>query len=559
MSLAGLSVARFGAARPWARPGTLVDVELVVRAANSRRARARIELLDGPTAVGSSERVLDIATGLTTYAFDLRLPEAPRRGYGLRLRLEGGGPRPIVRLAGVEAIEGWWESPRHVALTAFARARGIATRIRTLRDWHVTVAQAYDWMWRHYRYAGPTDPFVDALGRRVSHRSVRAAIDAAHASGIAALAYGSVYGAEREYVDEHPDERLFDDAGRVLSLGETFYMTDLRPRGAWRRRLLREYESACRDFGFDGIHMDTYGPPYEAVTADGARIRFDQLYPGLIREAADRVRGVGPERRVLFNCVEGFPLEAVSSAPAAALYLELWPPDDRFADLVRWIDRARAVADGRSIVIAAYAAALRDATTLTPAERAGAVEASILTTTVVMAAGAYHHTLAEADRLLVEGYYPAAVPLHGAEVRDVRAAWSFHARTMHLVSDPESWVVAHTARLHDAAGAPVPTSDVPIAGAVWVRQTATPSGRVLQLVDLTSQDRDVWTELREPSPLRSGWTLVWPARRLIAGSPWTDGGGFTTLRAGPGIAWPLPPFRRWLVAADPPASNGAPG
>lgn len=549
MSTAGLSVSRFGATRAWATPGSLVELEIAVHTARSRRARACIELLDGATRVAALEHMLDARPGSTTHTAAIRLPDTQRHGYGLRLTLDGGGRRPIVRRAAIEAIEGWWESPRHVALTEFGGMRGSATRMRGLREWHVTVAQAYDWMWRHYRYAAPSDPFADALGRRVSHRAVRAAIDAAHAHGIASLAYGSVYGAEREYVARHPDERVFDDAGRALSLGETFYITDLRPGRPWRRRLLDEYETACRDFGFDGIHMDTYGPPHEAVAADGERIRFDRLYPGLIREAAERVRSVGADRRVLFNCVEGYPLEAIAPAPAAALYLELWPPDDRFADLVAWIDRARGVATGRALVIAAYAAALRDAVALAPAERLRAFESSVLTSAVVMAAGAYHHTIAEGDRLLVEGYYPAARRMTPAEARELRAAWSFQARAVHLVADAASLGMA-AVQLEDAAGTPIPTSGIPAAGAVWVRETMTASGRVLQLVDLTNQVADRWTEPAQPSPQRWGWRLSWAARAPIAASPWTRGGEFSALAGAAGSTWRLPPFRRWLVATD---------
>ena len=53
---------------------------------------------------------------------------------------------------------------------------------------------------------------------------------------------------------------------------------------------------------------------------------------------------------------------------------------------------------------------------------------------MIIASGAYHHTLAEGDRLLVEGYYPAAVPLLEAETVEMRASWRFSARYLHLLS-----------------------------------------------------------------------------------------------------------------------------
>src|SRR5258705_13668282 len=104
----------------------------------------------------------------------------------------------------------------------------------------------------------PDDAFLDALGRRVSHAAVRAGIAAGHDAGIATLAYGSVYGAERAYVERHPDERVFDEAGEPISLGGTFFINDLPPERPWRRRLLPEYPRAGRTVGFAGGHMDTY-------------------------------------------------------------------------------------------------------------------------------------------------------------------------------------------------------------------------------------------------------------------------------------------------------------
>ncbi len=217
-------------------------------------------------------------------------------------------------------------------------------------------------MYRHYQYA-PTSGeavFLDALGRRVSHDAVRAGIRAAHEAGIAMLAYGSVYGAEREYVDAHPDERVFDEAGAPLSLGETFYINDLRPGSPWRKRLLDEYARTMRDFGFDGIHMDTYGPPHRAVSHDGEPIEFAELYPG-----SDRGRrsngGRGPGRRQgPVQLRGGVPARARRPrAGCRALPRAVATGRRPTATSSRWIDRARALGDGRAVVIAAYISALR--------------------------------------------------------------------------------------------------------------------------------------------------------------------------------------------------------
>jgi dextranase len=523
---------------------------MVVAADRGMVVRIGIDLLDVDQVVARDVVRRRLRTGDTRLRISVTLPEASRRGYGLRLHVRSTAGASLARAsAAVEALDGWWESPRHVALVDHTET---GTRhVPDLGPWHVTVAQAYDWMWRHYRYQPPAgeDPFTDPLGRSVSHAALRATIRAAARTGIATLAYGSVYGAEAEHVVRHPADRVFDQNGEPLSLGGTFYINDLRPGSPWRRRLLGEYRRAMLRFGFAGIHMDTYGPPYRALGADGGPIEFRELYPGLITEAAELVGGVR-EGRVLFNCVEGFPLEDVAQAPAAALYLELWPPDDRFRHLVGWIERAHAVAGDRQVVLAVYAAPMR--TARTSAERRQAMEATLLTTSVIGAAGAYHHTLAEGDRVLVEGYYPAAIRMRAAEAGALRAAWRFGARYLHLLTDVvRDDDLARSVRLRDRRGREVPLSSEPAAGAVWVRATRTRDGRpVLQLVDLRGQDDDRWDAGKAPSPVVSGWRLTCAGlTRPVAASPWVAEGEPALLR-GAGDTWTLPRARRWLLVTD---------
>jgi dextranase len=554
-----IRVARFGPARPWFEPGSNATIDVEVAATGPTRARLLVELLDLDRVVAAADRVVRLRAGRSRRRVKIALPGDARRGYGLRLTIVGpDGAALAAADAAVEALDGWWLSPRHAAITRFASPAATAAAVRALRDWHVTVVQDYDWMYRHYRYSPPPrdrlpgEAFVDTLGRRVSQAAVRAGIRAGHDVGIATLAYGSVYGAEREYVDGHPDERVFDETGQPISLGETFYINDLRPDRPWRRRLLAQYGAAVRRFGFDGVHMDTYGPPHRAFSAEGQPIDFAELYPELIADGARAVAAARPGARVLFNCVEGFPLEDVGDAPAAALYLELWPPDEHYADVVSWIERARTAGRGRAVVIAAYLSCLR-ARGDDPAARPGAVEAVVLLTSLITAAGAYHHVLAEDDRVLVEGYYPEARRLRAGELRELRAVSVFGARYVHLLTAPDAALeTPNGIEVLAADGTPVPWSAKPDAGVVWARATRLADGsRVLQLVDLRAQPNDRWDALRTPVEAARGWRLRWPgARSVVAMSPWTDGGRARPLEIDPDGWVRLPAFRRWAVVVD---------
>ena len=560
-----IRIVQFRPSRPWVHPGSTATIEIRLATEVPQDARLVVELLDLDRVVGRAHRIVRLRAGESDRTVAILIPDRPRRGYGLQLRLGAGDAPPIVADAAVEALDGWWEAPRHAALTTFTDPDRTVAAVTAFRDWHVTVIQAYDWMYRHYRYlppggeGGPNHTFTDTLGRTISLAAVRAGIRAGHRAGIATLAYGSIYGAEREHVERHPDDRVFDASGSALSLGDTFFINDIRPGRPWRARLLREYARAVRLVGFDGIHMDTYGPPHTAVGADGGVIDFAALEPGLIADGAAAVAAARPGARVLFNCVEGFPLGAVAEAPAAALYLELWPPDERYADVVGWIDRARALGRGRAVVIAAYLSCLR-----THGEdrraRPGAVEAVVLLTSVISAAGAFHHVLADGDRVLVEGYYPEARSLRRLEARELRAAWQFAARHVRYLSDPSARVEAiEGLAVTDGDGVAVALSDEPTAGSVWGRATRLSDGtRVLQLVDLRGQPDDHWDALRAPSPRVARWVVRWPgAASLVATSPWTDAGRPRSIEAAPDGSARLPAFRRWIVVVqrpgDPPA------
>ncbi len=288
-----------------------------------------------------------------------------------------------------------------------------------------------------------------------------------------------------------------------------------------------------------------------ALGHDGEPIDFAALYPGLIEEGARRVAATREGGKVLFNCVEGFPLEQVARAPAA-LYLELWPPDVAYRDVVAWIDRARALGANRAVVIAAYISTLRSEERHR-AGRAGAIEASVLLTSVISAAGGYHHVLAEHDRVLVEGYYPEARPRRAPHREELRAAWVFSARYVHLLSDPWSESdpdAASAVEVTDADGARIRTSLEPCSGTVWVRATRLPDGSaVLQLIDLLDQEADTWDAVRQPSPQRHGWRIGWGPGPggLVAASPWAAGGDACALDPSSDGISALPDFRRWLV------------
>lgn len=555
---ASVRLITFRPTRPWFPPGSPAGfvAELETDRALPLQAELTLHDLDRVVAAGRGRWHLD--PGRSRRRLRVRLPSLAARGYSARLAVRSlGGELLVSAEAPIEALDGWWQSPRHACLTEFAPGYDPRPAVRRLADWNVNVVQFYDWMYRHYRYRPPRgSAFTDALGRAVSHAVVRAAIKVCHEAGIATLAYGSVYGAEREYAERHP-EQLVMRRGRAVSLGDTFFITDLRRQSAWRQRLLDEYEVACRDFGFDGVHMDQYGRQYRGRAADGSRLDFPRLFRDLINQADRRLRATDPTRRVLFNAVGGWPLEATASSASAATYVELWPPDTRYRDVVRVIDEARRSAPGKAVVIAAYLSAFASAAT--GAQRRQALEGALLLASTVVAAGAHWHGIADGDRLLVDGYYPLARPLRDRETADVQRVWRFSARYHHLLHRSSLEPVAPPdISLVGPGGERVPTSDRPQAGAMWLRAVRGPGMTILQVVDLRAQAEDDWDARKAPSPVVRdvSVTLRYDGGELLFCSPWSGAGLVERLQRSRGNrnqTFRLPPFRRWAMLVLPEA------
>ncbi len=538
--------------RPWFPPGSPADFVVELETDRALAICAELALHDLDRVVAATSAKWSLRPGPSRRGTRIRLPAFVPRGYSARLAVRSlGGEVLAVGEAPIEALAGWWQSPRHACLTDFAPGHDPRLAVRRFAEWNVTVVQFYDWMYRHYRYRPPRgSTFTDALGRRVSHAVVRAAIRACREAGIASLAYGSVYGAEREYVERHPD-LLVMRRGRPVSLGETFFITDLRRNSAWRQHLLGEYDAACRDVGFDGIHMDQYGRQYRGTAADGKRLDFPRLFRDVVNEADRRLRAIDPARRVLFNAVGGWPLETTASSASAATYVEVWPPDTRYCDVVRVIAEARRRAPSKAVVIAAYLSAFAQAGR--GSARRQAHEGALLLASVVIASGAYWHGIADGDRLLVDGYYPLAKPLRHREAAELQGVWRFSARYHHLLHAPSLEPVAPPGiSLVGPGGERISTSDRPQAGAMWLRAVRSPGATILHLVDLRAQATDDWDAAKTPSPVVGDLsiTLGGAPGGVLFCSPWSGGGLVERLqkpKVDRGQSFRVPPFRRWAM------------
>jgi dextranase len=483
-------------------PGSQVRLQLEV--SNRGPASGGVllaQLRDNCRVVAEASAQVEVPFGQSTLSLALPVPESGPRGYEAVLALEVAGQAYRAGTA-VLAVRHWREAPRYGFLSEFPPDDPAQDRVRALARFHITVVQFYDWMYRHYRFLPPEDRFTDVMGREMSLETVRRRVEACHGSAMAALAYGAVYGAEPEYVEQHPDLVLRDAAGAELSLIDLFYITDLRSGSAWREQILGEYEKAVSEVGFDGIHMDQYGFPKWSYDSTGNVVDLGAEFGGLIDEAAGRVTRVKQGAGVLFNAVNNWPVERVAASDQDAVYIEVWPPHDRYRDLVDLVRRARDLS-GKHAVLAAYLEPFREG-------GEGAESAALLATAVIACAGGFHLLLGEGTGVLRDPYYPNHGHMSEGFARRMRRYYDHTAALHAYLFDPARRDVSDA--FFGGVNTEIsltgsPAAVQPEAGAVWTTVRHGRGELVVNLVNLVGVADSRWNAPKEIPETLAGLTL----------------------------------------------------
>jgi dextranase len=464
--------------------------------------RLRLSLVHLDQVIEQHIQDLTLTPDVTVHVtFRLTPPPTALRGYGLDATLYDEAGQVLAAASGaLDVLDHWSQAPRYGFLSDFAPGQSdVIARCDSLCRSHLNVVQFYDWMWRHYALLPPADAiepgaeqiFTDALGRRLALATVRETIATVQARGAAALAYGAVYGAEPEYADAHPELALFDEQGQRVSLAELFYIMNIAPGSPWVPLIVAEFAHAIRALDFDGIHLDQYGFPQIARTADGELVDLSTHFPPLIDAARAAVVAAKPSTGVIFNAVGNWPIETVAPSTQDVVYIEVWPPDESYNDLRRLITDARRLSANKPVILAAYLSPFLDCA---PEQIAQAEAAAFLSTAVIAASGGSQLLLGERNGVLCDPYYPKYATLRPAFVPQLHAYYDLLVRY-------EEWLIA--SELSDWPAASIqlsgPASSTHAeAGSVWLIARQKPGYRIIHLINLTDQDTTAWNALRTP-------------------------------------------------------------
>lgn len=422
------------------------------------------------------------------------LPELPCGCYGIEVAAQGR----IARTA-VEVTHDARARLRYGFVASYRPGKDAAAVVDLARRLHLNAIQCYDWAYRHADLLGGGELYDDALGQPIALQTVRDLVASLREAGTAALGYAAVYAVGPQEWSRWSEHALLDATGEPYALGDFLFILD-PAAPEWLAHFGDDLAAAVAEVGFDGFHLDQYGYPKHAVTPDGTPVDVASSFMTLV----DGVRRRLPDAQLVFNNVNDFPTWRTGSAHQDAVYIEPWQPVTTLGALADVADRARHVAGGKPVVLAAYQQVYADA----PARVSDL--ATVLTMATLLSHGATQLLAGEEGRLLVDPYY---VNNHPAEpgTLDLLARWyDFAVEHDALLLDPAivdvtaSYVGAYNDDL-DVAFDGVEITERPAAGALWRRVTRAGDALVVHLINLVGQDDTVWDAPRnEPIPTGPG-------------------------------------------------------
>jgi dextranase len=469
----------------------------------------------------------------------VRFDPQPEGGYGV----EGAGVRTAV-----DVLSEPLSRPRYGFVSDYSPGREVAGVSDAVRRLHLNAVQFYDWMYRHASLLPPQNEFEDPLGRRLSLDTVRRLAAAVRAAGSLPLGYAAVYAAGRDEWPAWAEDGLYRADGTPWTLGDDFLWNVDPSSERWLQHLAADLEAARVAVGFAGFHLDQYGAPKRALRRDGAEVDLAVAFPVLIDRLADEL----PEARLIFNNVNDFPTWATAGARQHAVYIEVWPPHERLGHLAELVRKARALAPGKGVVLAAYLSVYSgdDEAVASAAER--------LQLATVFSHGGSCLLHGEEDAVITEAYYVRHGRVTAPSLAAACAYYDFAVRYGDLLFDARGVDVTRT----ELGGvneelrieAPVPVSTDCAAGVLWARAIRSPRGLILSLIDLSQQTDDLWDAPKQPSRPLAGVRLAVERSRSIAppfrfAAP-EDSPALQTLRSVPSgryDAVEVPPFRTWAL------------
>lgn len=493
------------------------------------------------------------------------IPALPVGGYGVT----GVDARGATRhRTAFDVLDDPFDRPRYGFVTKMDEHAPVDAMLSLFRRLHLSIAQFYDWAYRHSTLLPPTDPYLDPLGQPRSLAVIDRLASQFSETGTVPLGYSAVYAIGSDETPTWSAAVLRREDGAPYRLGEDFLVLVDPGDDEWLAHYTAQLRSVIDGTSLRGFHLDQYGWPKFARTARG-RVDVARSFVRML----EAVRAAVPDARFMFNNVNDFGTRETAGAPQDASYIEVWAPHETLQDLADLVTRTRALRPAHPPILSAYLSCFTES-------QRGGVEAAKCAMAAIYASGGTHLLLGDDAHALTDPYYPRNAQLEPASLDELAPWYDFLVRYGDLLLAPD----VHDVTEFYAGGI---NEDVVVhagehrvttkasADGIWVRVFRTGDGsHVIHLVNLLGLDETDWDRVKPPAtPLEDAALKV--ATGLAAGGAWSatpedpelrplvgrDAGSAAqsdALSAGQEhLSFALPPLTRWtliwLPAPDAPA------
>lgn len=403
------------------QPGQPVKLSAAFQSSAAYEGHMRIVLsiLSLTKEIHSETRTISLSGQAQVEEFVYQPPIETPRGYGVEVKLLGPDDRVLTTdSTAFDVLENWTQNPRYGFLTDFYPGRTDAREtMALLNHYHINGLQFYDWMYRHEQFLTTEDPYYDQWSPKPkSIVTVKALIEAAHQYGMAAIPYTAVYGSSRAYALQHPEMVLYNNKGEMYAFGgDKMMIMDPRPGSPWTTHILEQYKLVLDSTGFDGIHIDQYGDPKVGFDQQGNRYDLAPALAEFVNQTKALTDQYSPKDAVVFNLVTNWPVEQIAPSREDFVYIEVWEPHTRFANLHQLIVIGQKLGGGKPVVLACY---------IDPRFENNA----ILNEATIFASGGGHVELGENNGMLSEAYFPGYKSISDGLSATLRDYYDFSVR-----------------------------------------------------------------------------------------------------------------------------------
>jgi len=456
------------------KPSEDIEFRIEIESETQSRAIIQLSIFHLLDCILTETHTIQLKVGCQKITIKCQLPSTAPCGYGVEANLIGeNGEIASAISSAFDVLEDWVDFPRYGFLCDFHPGRSDAGEtVDALARYHINGLQFYDWQYRHDHLISPIRDFVDPLGRELSLDTVKDLISTVHSKGMAAMPYLAVYAASIDFWREHADWGLYDDNGKPLKFENFLCLMDPSPGSSWIRHLHSECESVLSSIPFDGLHVDQYGDPKEGYNSHGGQVDI----PAAFHDFIGVLKASHPKAAVVFNAVGNWPIEALATAPVDFVYIEIWPPDTQYADLLSIVTNARQLSNGKPVVVALYLQSDQHVNIR-------------LADAILFAAGASRIELGEKNRLLTDPYFPN----HQLVVPELRT-------TLRNYYD----FVVRYGNLIGPSAADVTTLQVEGPDHVWAIGRKCPGWLAINLVNMSGYDEPRWDQPQsQPEPKKN--------------------------------------------------------